>query len=212
MFVGSFSWGSVVGTDYCLVGHPFRTAWLNCGLCCISSCLPSLIHMMNSMNGSPRILRVMLKTRLALMKVSMRCHYCSVSWWQILCSSKCKQHHSHFQVVMFVWLFNFYWLCIALLQHCMHEEILAKCCNFQDLCILCAGFVTDVDVLMVTDWNVQYIDISSFFSPSSLPCSLYFFFPVYLFVFLLPELSNTIFQNFSFGLLHLTSTHFMHFC
>jgi len=32
---------------------------------------------------------------------------------------------------MFVWLFNFYWLCIALLQHSVHEEILAKCCTFQ---------------------------------------------------------------------------------
>lgn len=62
-----------------------------------------------------------------------------------------KTHNSNFQVVVFMWLFNVYWLCIVLLQHCVREEILAKCCTFQWLCVLCAGFVTDVDVLMVTD-------------------------------------------------------------
>jgi hypothetical protein len=62
-----------------------------------------------------------------------------------------KMHNSNFQVVVFMWLFNVYWLCIVLLQHCVREEILDKCCTFQWLCVLCAGFVTNVDVLMVTD-------------------------------------------------------------
>jgi hypothetical protein len=46
----------------------------------------------------------------------------SVAWWS-------------FQVVIFVWLFNLYWLCIALLQRHVHEVLLAKCCNFQYLSI-----------------------------------------------------------------------------